>query len=172
MSSSSRLHTFVHLGVLLTQYGLRANNPSPSKQPQQIQMFTIRQDGSLTEINSETSWNDIERFGMSPNVTSLKPVDIARLSGKKATSRYTEGQVIRIVALLPRAVDPRQLEFRSFQNRGNIRVAYLGPYNDRSGRGGWSTLSFHAGQLKDGRWVLEPLTIGTRGILLFSNVQQ
>ena len=116
-------------------------------------MFTLHQDGSLTEISCETAAIGLERSGLGNYARNT--VTFAKLPGDRAKARYAEGQNIQIVALLPRSVDPRQLELQSFENQGKIRVVYLGTFGSGSGRN-WNTRSFHAQQRPDGSWLLEP----------------
>lgn len=124
-------------------------------------MFTLQQDGSLTEISRETAAADSERAGLSrvpspQNTVHLaeKTFDLVRLPGGKAKLRYTEGQDVRTIAMLGSA-EPGLIELVSYENRGTTRVAYLAPsrrgYKDHS-----NTHPFRARQLKDGRWLLEP----------------
>jgi hypothetical protein len=120
-------------------------------------MFAIQQDGSLTAISHETAAIDYERFGVgfgnSPN--SRNTVATARLPGDKAKIRYPDDHHVRIIALIPRSFDPRQLELQSFEIRGKMRVAYLRRFGQVSGSN-WNTHSFHAQQQADGSWLLEP----------------
>lgn len=155
MSSSSRLYTFVGLGLLWITVWAVGQQPVSNKQLREIQMFTMQQDGNLTEISRETAAIDSEHFGLGATATAQNTVTLAKLSGDKAKVRYAEGQDVRIIALLPHSVDPRQLELQSFENRGKNRVAYLRPFGQRSG-GNWNTRSFHVQPLKDGNWLLEP----------------
>lgn len=118
-------------------------------------MFTLQQDGSLTEISRETAAQDIESVGMNSTYASPQnTVELARLPGGKAKIRYTEGQDVRTIAILG-SVEPGQIELISYENRGTTRVAYLAPFR-RGYQGHWNTHPFRARQLKDGRWLLEP----------------
>ncbi|HWW98458.1 MAG TPA: hypothetical protein VNY74_12200 [Edaphobacter sp.] len=147
------LYTFVSLGLLWVTAGAAGQQHASNKQPKEVQMFTLQQDGSLTEISRETAAEDSERVGMSvANPQNI--VVLARLPGGKAKIRYTEGQDVRTIAILG-SVDPSQIELISFENRGQIRVAYLAPFRSKY-KGHWNTHPFRARQLKDGRWLLEP----------------
>ena len=125
-------------------------------------MFAVRQDDSLVEITCETAVIDFERFGMAAGGANL-----ARLPGRSAKIRFTEGQEVRIIALLPGAVDPRRLELQSFEYRGMTRVSYIGPFKAGPGAN-WNARSFRAQQLKDGRWLLEPASQLRPGEYCFS----
>ena len=145
----------VSLGLLWASLGAAGQQPPSNKQPRQIQMFTVQQDGSLAEISCETAVIDSEHFGMSPSANSQNTIYFVRLPGGKAKIRYTDGRDVRIIALLPGSVDPRQIELLSFESRGEIRVSYLRPFG-RSSEGNLNARSFRARQAKDGRWLLEP----------------
>ena len=155
MTGSVSLCAFVSLGLSLVTAGAAGQQPAPNKQLQEVRMFTLQQDGSLTEISREMAAEDLESAGM--NATHASPqntVELARLPGGKAKLRYTEGQDVRTIAILG-SVDPGQIELVSFENRGTIRVSYRAPF--RGGyKGHWNTHPFRARQLKDGRWLLEP----------------
>jgi hypothetical protein len=155
MVSSRTLYTFVSLGFLWITGWAGGQQPVSNKQPRQIQMFTMQQDGSLIEINLETAAIGLDQSGLGNTATPRNTVTFAKLPGDRAKTRYAEGQAIQIIALLPRSVDPRQLELQSFENHGKIRVAYLRPFGSGPGKN-WNTRSFHAQPLKDGSWLLEP----------------
>jgi hypothetical protein len=160
MSSSGRLYAFVSVGLLWIAVWATGQQPVSNKQPREIQMFTMQQDGSLTEINRETAAIDSEHSGLGVTATSQNTYYIGKLPGDRATVRYAEGQNIQIIALLPHSIDPRRLELQPFENRGKIRITYLRPFGPGSGSSSRNTRSFHAQQLTDGRWLLEPSRLG------------
>jgi hypothetical protein len=155
VSSFRSPYTFVSLGLLWLTAGAAGQQPPSNKSSRQIQMFTVQQDGSLAEISCETAAIDSDRYATNTVANPQGIATLARLPGGQAKIRYTDGQEVRIVAVLPGSVDPRQIELRSFQNRGEIRVVYLGPFRGGSGDN-WNLHAFHARQSKDGRWLFEP----------------
>jgi hypothetical protein len=148
VSSSGNLHAFVCLGLLWFTTGAAGQQPPASKESKQIQMFTPRPDGNLTEITSESAFLDHETLDNFER--------IAWLSGPKAKIRFSNTQAVRVIAVLPKSVDPRQLQLRSFKSRGLIRIADLGPVGRSSIVHDWNTHSFVARHSKDGRWMFEP----------------
>jgi hypothetical protein len=155
VSSFSSRYIVVSLGLLWLTAGAAGQQPPSNKQLRQIQMFTLQQDGSLAEIGCETAAIDSERYATNTVANPQGIVSLARLPGGQAKIRYTEGQDVRIIALLPGSVDIGQIELMSFENRGKIRVSYLRPFRGGSG-GNWNTHPVRARQFKDGRWLLEP----------------
>ncbi len=110
-------------------------------------MFNIQPDDTLAEIGREISAIDLESTGSVANARTL--LTLARLPGAKARIRYTEGQDVHIVAMLPGSIDPKQIELHAFVHQGEMRVTYLRPFG-RSYVPTWNTLPFHAQPLADG----------------------
>jgi hypothetical protein len=161
-------YAFVSLGLLWVTLGAAGQQPPSNKQQRKIQMFTLQRDGSLSEISCETAAS-VDRLVASNAGYPRNMVTFALLPGGTAKIRYTAGQDIQIIALLPGSVDVRQLELLTFKTQGKTRVSYLGLGRSRGEpEVHWNTHSFHVGQLNDGRWLLEPTSQLSPGEYCFS----
>jgi hypothetical protein len=124
--------------------------PAANTQPKEIQMYSLQKSGVLRPISLEVAGVSMEDFSFKLSPSFTNSVYVARISGPKAALRYARSETIQIVALLPHAVDPRQIRLHAFATKGNMRVSYLGRSGDLN------TRSFHAQPTTDGNWLLEP----------------
>jgi hypothetical protein len=131
-------------------------------------MFAVQQNNQIRDVTRETAVTDLEHYGMGSTANPQNTMALARLPDPKAKIRYLESDDIRIVALLPKSTDPRQLELRAFEIRGATRVSYLRPFGNVPAPS-MNTRSFHAQPLKEeGHWLLEPTSHLPAGEYCFS----
>ncbi len=149
------LYARVSLGLLGLTLGAAGQQTHPQKAPL-LQMFAVQPDGSAAQLIGETAAIDLEQVRPTTNgANAQNTLTLARLPGGKAKVRYLAGQEVRIIVLLSTSVDPIKIELQPFESRGEIRVAYLGPFRSREGVNP-NALPFRARLAKDGRWLFEP----------------
>jgi hypothetical protein len=129
--------------------------PLSGKQLSEVKIFVQPPEGSPVEVVKETGIHDHEMMGVGSNARPSNTAELMRLPGGKSTLRFEDGDNIVFLALLPEGIEPRQFELLHYEQRGKMRIVYLQAFGDRRGSH-WNTVSFRAGQLKDGRWKLLP----------------